>query len=286
MKVVLPLLLAILLVPTLSAQAPAVSDEPITPPTVVYPAEAKQKHIQGSVEIEVHVSPEGNVTGVTTLSGPPELRQAAIDAYSLASYHPLLRNGKAIPAVVHTKVDFFLHEATPSPDDLVAKEFEPAHTKCEALARVKDKDALDACQKALDIAGRFTPKGYMVAHATAFNDLAMVLLAQGKKKEAAAVGENAVSTIADAYPDSLAAANAYITRAETRSRNNDVKPGITDCQEAERILRGLIEQQAAPYLAADMKSQLKGVLRLHAALLRHSYQDGKAKQLEDEADKL
>jgi TonB family protein len=286
LKAVLSLLLAASFVAFAHAQAPVVNDEPITPPTIVYPAEAKQKRIQGTVELEIKVSETGRVTAVRALSGPEELRQAAIDAYSLASYKPLLRAGKPIPAVITTKVDFSLHEAPPSPDELVAKKFEPVHEQCETLERAKDPGALAACQQALEIAGRFTPTGQMVAHAVAYNDVAMVLLAEGKKKEAAAIGEDAVTRVADAYPDSLAAANAYITRAETRSRTGDTKRSIADCTEAERILRGLLEQQQAPYLAADMKAQLKGVLRLHAVVLRKSYQGSKAKALEDEADKL
>jgi hypothetical protein len=95
-----------------------------------------------------------------------------------------------------------------------------------------------------------------------------------------------VTRIADAYPGSLAAANAYITRAETRSRTGDTKRSIEDCTETEHILHGLLEQQQAPYLGADMKAQLKGVLRLHAVILRKGYQGSKAKALEDEADKL
>ncbi len=271
---------------SLPAQAPVVNDEPITPPTIVYPADAKQKHIQGTVELEVRVSAAGHVTAVRAISGPEELRQAAIDAYQLASYKPVLRAGKPVPAIVSTKVEFSLHEAPPSPDDAVAKEFEPVHERCETLARDKAPDASEVCRQALEIARRFTPTGHMVAHAVAYNDYALTLLAEGKKKEAAAVGEEAVTVVADAYPGSLAAANAYITRAETRSRSGDVKRGIADCTEAERILHGLISQAAAPYLAQDMKAQLKGVLRLHAVLLRRSYQNGKAKALEDEADKL
>ncbi len=265
---------------------PAVSDEPITPPTIVYPAEAKQRRVQGTVELEVRVSETGRVTAVKALSGPEELRQAAVDAYSLASYRPMVRAGKPIPAVITTKVEFSLHEAPPSADELVAKEFEPVHTRCEELARAKDAGALAVCQQALSIAGRFTPKGYMVAHAVAYNDVAMALLAEGKTKEAAAIGDEAVLRIADAYPGSLAAANAYITRAETRSRAKDTKGGIADCAEAERILRGLIDQASAPYLAQDMKAQLKGVLRLHAVVLRQNGQGGKARALEDQADRM
>ena len=268
------------------AQAPVVSDEPITPPTIVYPADAKAKRIQGTVELEVRVSETGSVASVRALSGPEELRDAAVEPYQHASYRPLLRGGKPVPAVVRTKVDFSLHEAPPSPDDLVAKEFEPVHEQCETLARAKDAGALAICQQALGIAGRFTPTGHMVAHAVAYNDVAQVLLAQGKTKEAAVMGDEAVMRVADAYPGSLAAANAYITRAETRSGVKDLKGGIADCAEAERILRGLMAQAQAPYLAADMKAQLKEVLRLHAVVLRRNAQGWKAKALEDEADKM
>ncbi len=287
MKVALPLLLALLSLPLAArCQATVVNDEPLTPPSVVYPGDAKQKHIQGVVELEVKVSETGRVTAVRALSGPEELRQAAVDAYSLASYRPLMRGGRTIPAVVATKVDFSLHEAPPSPDDLVAKEFEPVHAQCETLARAKDGMALGVCQEALKIAGRFSPTGHMVAHAAAYNDAALVLLSLGRSREAAAVGEDAVTTVADAYPGSLAAANAYITRAETRARSGDVKRSIADCTEAERILHGLLQQERASYLAEDMKAQLKGVLRFHAVDLRRNYQGSKAKALEDEADKL
>ena len=287
MKSALPLLFAaVFLTPFTNAQAPIVNDEPITPPTIVYPAEAKQKHIQGTVELEIRVSETGRVTAVKALSGPVELRQAAVDAYDLASYRPLVRAGKAIPAIITTKVDFSLHEAPPSPDDLVFKDFQPVHEQCETLERAKDPTAVTTCQQALTIASRFTPTGHMVAHASAFNDLAMALLAEGKKKEAVAIGEDAVTSVADAYPGSLAAANAYITRAETRSRTGDMKRSIADCTEAERILRGLLVQEQAPYLKQDMQSQLKGVLRLHAVDLRRDHQGSKAKTLEDEADKL
>jgi len=289
----LPLVLALCLAASpahaQTATAPAaatVSDEPITPPTIVYPANAKQKHIQGVVELEVRVSDTGRVTSVRALSGPEELRQAAIDAYSLASYRPLMRQGKPIPAIITTKVDFSLHEAPPSPDELVAREFDPVHTQCETLSRTKDPGALDTCQQALQIAKKFSPASHAVARATAYNDLAVVLLSSNKPKEAAAIGDESVVAVADAYPGSLAAAIAYITRAETTSHTGDLHRSIADCVNAETILRGLLEQERAPLLADDIRTQLKGVLRLHAVLLRKNHQAYKAKPLEEEADRL
>ena len=297
MQFALPLVLAICLAASpahaQTATAPAaatvptpVNDEPITPPTIVYPADAKQKHIQGVVELEVRVSDTGRVTSVRALSGPEELRQAAIDAYSLASYQPLLRQGKPIPAIIKTKVDFSLHEAPPSPDDFVAREFEPVHTQCETLFRTKDPGALDTCQQALQIAKKFSPASHAVARATSYNDLAVVLLSLNKPKEAAAIGDEAVVAVADAYPGSLAAAIAYITRAETTSHTGDLHRSITDCVNAETILRGLLAQERAPSLDDDIRTQLKGVLRLHAVLLRKNHQGYKAKPLEEEADRL
>ena len=279
----------LLLVPLRARQAPVLNDEPITPPTITYPADAKQRHIQGIVELEVHVSETGRVTSVRALSGPEELRQAAIDAYLLASYRPVLRAGQAVPAVVATKVDFFLHEAPPAADELVAREFEPLHAECETLERAQAQEALAVCQHALGVARKFSPTGHMVAHAVAYNDVALVLLSLGQTQEAAAVGEEAVTRIGGVYPGSLAAANAYLTRAETRARikpSPNLKGSIADCAEAERILHGLLAQQQAPYLAADMRAQLKGVLRLHAVVLRRQFDTRKAKALEDEADKL
>ncbi len=278
--------LLVLLSISLPAQSVPLLDEPISPPAIVYPPEAKAQRMEGTVELEVQVSDTGRVTAVKALSGPVPLRQAAIDAYALASYRPLLRGGKAIPAVIRTNVNFSLHEAPPSPDDLVAHEFEPLHAQCQQLARAKDTYALAACQQALAVAGRFTPTGHMVAHAAAYNDLALLLLAQGKPKEAEVLGDEAVARIADAFPGSLAAANAHITRAQTRIRLGDTRRSTADCAEAERILRGLIAQATAPYLAAEMKAQLQGVLRLHAIVLRKSFQTDKAKALEDEADRL
>lgn len=49
----------------------------ITPP---YPEIAKRARIQGAVQILVTISEEGKVTDATTISGPPLLRAAAIDA--------------------------------------------------------------------------------------------------------------------------------------------------------------------------------------------------------------
>jgi protein TonB len=69
----------------------------------VYPAEAKQNRIQGTVSLEVGIDTEGHVSQVTVLAGPPELVQSAVDAVRQWVYKPTLLNGE--PVVVLTTVD-------------------------------------------------------------------------------------------------------------------------------------------------------------------------------------
>ena len=55
----------------------------------VYPAEAKQKGIEGTVRIDAIVSEKGEVTKATALSGSELLREAALAAVRQWRYKPL-----------------------------------------------------------------------------------------------------------------------------------------------------------------------------------------------------
>src|SRR5262249_21321168 len=46
----------------------------------VYPEEAKRRHIQGEVEVEIMVNDKGEVTEAKAVSGDELLRRAAVDA--------------------------------------------------------------------------------------------------------------------------------------------------------------------------------------------------------------
>ncbi len=62
----------------------------------VYPAEAKQSRIQGTVRLEVLIDKDGHVVDVTVSSGPAELTPAAINAVSQWVYKQTLLNGKPL----------------------------------------------------------------------------------------------------------------------------------------------------------------------------------------------
>jgi TonB family protein len=62
----------------------------------VYPREAKDKHIKGTVILRAIITPDGKVTKIQFLSGPSELKKSAIDAVEQWRYKPVCLNGEPI----------------------------------------------------------------------------------------------------------------------------------------------------------------------------------------------
>lgn len=73
---------------------------PIRP---VYPAIAKNAHVQGTVVLEATITKQGVVDQVHVLSGPSLLTQAALTAVSRAKYEPFKLNGD--PVEVETTIN-------------------------------------------------------------------------------------------------------------------------------------------------------------------------------------
>jgi TonB family protein len=71
-------------------------------PKPLYPAIAKSAHITGQVAIATEVDASGNVTRTAIISGPPLLRQSALDAVKSWHFTPFIHDGVA--ATIHTKL--------------------------------------------------------------------------------------------------------------------------------------------------------------------------------------
>ncbi len=69
----------------------------------IYPAIAKSARVQGTVVLQAKISRSGSVTDLQVVSGPPMLRQAAIDAVKTWQYKPYLLNNQ--PTEVNTTID-------------------------------------------------------------------------------------------------------------------------------------------------------------------------------------
>jgi TonB family protein len=77
-------------------------------PSPAYPAAASAAHVQGEVRVQAQVDREGNVASARVVSGPPLLRDAALDAVQHWRYRPYLSSGKPIPMSTTAVVDFEL----------------------------------------------------------------------------------------------------------------------------------------------------------------------------------
>ena len=74
----------------------------------VYPDEARDKRIEGTVALNVVLGTEGNVVRIAVMSGHPLLVQAATDAVRQWRYQPTLLNGEAVEVDTQINVTFAL----------------------------------------------------------------------------------------------------------------------------------------------------------------------------------
>ena len=62
----------------------------------VYPTQAVQMHLEGTVVLEATIGKDGSIRNVRTVSGSPVLARAASDAVRQWKYHPSTLNGEPI----------------------------------------------------------------------------------------------------------------------------------------------------------------------------------------------
>jgi TonB family protein len=80
-----------------------------------YPRAAREKHIEGPVVLEVHIDGEGHVSDAKVMSGPEELRSAALEAILQWHYDP---QAMTLPATTDVTINFKL----PAPGASEAKQ--------------------------------------------------------------------------------------------------------------------------------------------------------------------
>ena len=73
-----------------------------------YPDMAKQLRLEGSVEVEAHISEEGTVESVKPLTGNAVLMSAAVSAMKLWKFTPFTEGGKPVKAVAPISFSFKL----------------------------------------------------------------------------------------------------------------------------------------------------------------------------------
>jgi TonB family protein len=85
-------------------------------PQPMYPPIAKAAHVQGVVVMHALISKTGDIENLQTISGPPMLVGAAMDAVRKWKYRPYVLNG--VPTEVETTINVnFMMAETPKPPD-------------------------------------------------------------------------------------------------------------------------------------------------------------------------
>ena len=76
----------------------------------VYPQEAKDAKVSGTVVLHVTIDTSGKVEDANVISGPSMLQQASLDAVQQWEYRPYLLNGEAVEVDTTVNVIFSLSE--------------------------------------------------------------------------------------------------------------------------------------------------------------------------------
>jgi len=74
----------------------------------MYPWEARNQHIQGTVVLHVIIDREGNASAVTPVSGPDVLISPTVNAVRKWKYKPYLLNGQPIELDTTVEVHYYL----------------------------------------------------------------------------------------------------------------------------------------------------------------------------------
>lgn len=89
-------------------EIPEGEDIAIKKTSPVYPETARMARVSGAVSLEAVIGVDGHIADLKVLSGPQELRQAALDAVRTWVYPPYLLNGEPVEVNTRATVIFAL----------------------------------------------------------------------------------------------------------------------------------------------------------------------------------
>jgi protein TonB len=77
----------------------------------VYPQSAKDQQIQGTVLLHAVIAHDGTIQTLEYVSGPPELRESAMNAIKQWRYKPTLLNGQPVEVDTTISVVYTIQRA-------------------------------------------------------------------------------------------------------------------------------------------------------------------------------
>ncbi len=190
----------------------------------VYPAIARVAQVQGQVALQIGIDPQGHVTTVKAISGPPMLIQAATDAVKQWQYVPFEQNG--LPTTVSAKVaiPFSLGVAPDPGDEETARIYFPLSMKCVQLVsqRADPGEQAGACFKAAEQADRFSKNSRYIERRSSYVYYATALIRDKRPKEAIAAGEKAIAVVLQGHDDGEGSSAAYSVTGQAMAQSGDL----------------------------------------------------------------
>lgn len=286
----------------------------------VYPPIAKAAHIQGTVVFNLHIGTTGKIESMEVVSGPPMLRQAAIDALKQWTFRPFEKNGVPVVATGQYNIIFVLgdqsnttvgqgppstvppnssvpvktvtvhvlsEDAATGPDEELNRKFNDADSACkkDILSRQLNDATVSVCNDAALLAEKLPTDGNYVARRSAFVYAATAYGNMGDFKNALPWAAKAVETVKLGFDDDSGNSAAYSTKGTIEGYLGDFPAADNDLTVAEDFSRKGIAwiEKEAPSLRSEYVRPFVRDLQFHARVLQAMGRPDEAQKKLDEA---
>lgn len=254
----------------------------------VYPAIAKAAQVSGDVVLQVEIGTDGKVSKTVILSGPPMLKQAAVDAVAKWTFKPYERDGQVMPVTATVTVKFRLAEPVDENDRAIAKEYFPLFQRCSQMVTQRSDVAETArvCREAAQQADMFRADTRFIERRSAYVFSAAALIANKEMKPALAYADKAVAVVAQGHDDGSGSSAAYGVRAQAKALTGDLPGADKDLDQAEEFERAALRGLAGRELSGAYTQNLRALLEFHARVLTAMGRKDQATAKRDLAEKL
>ncbi len=232
----------------------------------VYPALAKQARVQGTVNLEITVSEEGNVTEAKVLSGHPLLAGSALEAVKKSKYKPYSIDGKAVPFITIVEVPFSLRipQDEYDRDQKLADRYFKQEDKCRGLLSLsKWQEAEESCKANLPIADEMdSHRG--LEKVIAYEMVGYSVLGQNKHKDALAYSSRALEFgQARLKEDDADLGDLFVTIGLTHFRMGNLDMARDFYAKGEKALQLAYDHIGDSFLMERYKVRLERALEYH-----------------------
>ena len=247
------------------------------------PPLAKAARVGGKVKLHVIISPSGDVSAVTVISGHPMLAPAAIEAVKQWKYKPFAEKGN--PSAVATDVELDFPGGMSENESDVRNRFFPIEKECRELVNAeKYTDAEQRCRQAVALSNEL-PSEVILERSDAKTLLANAIFLQHRFSEAISLYEQALE-LDKGYrkPDDADLASDYANLGRAYAMQGELPRADDLYSKAIATFRAAIE--GLPSMYENYSRRLQRTLNEYAQLKDAEKQTEAASELRKQANEI